>query len=79
MAKKIVAADQGTRFLQITQRGWNHHSGIYDRNEINGRQVGQNIYAQTAEFDPAFAALLTDLEAEGLLDETLVLVSGEFG
>ena len=79
MAKKIVAADQGTRFLQITQRGWDHHSGIYDRNEINGRQVGQNIYAQTAEFDPAFAALLTDLEAEGLLDETLVLVSGEFG
>ena len=79
MAKKIVAADQGTRFLQITQRGWDHHQGIYDRNEINGRQVGQNIYAQTAEFDPAFAALLTDLEAEGLLDETLVVVSGEFG
>ena len=40
MAKKIVAADQGTRFLQITQRGWDHHQGIYDRNEINGRQVG---------------------------------------
>ena len=79
MAKKIVAADQGTRFLQITLRGWDHHQGIYDRNEINGRQVGQNIYAQTAEFDPAFAALLTDLEAEGLLDETLVVVCGEFG
>ena len=52
MAKKIVAADQGTRFLQITQRGWDHHQGIYDRNEVNGRQVGQNIYAQTAEFRP---------------------------
>jgi uncharacterized protein (DUF1501 family) len=30
-------------------------------------------------FDQAFAALLTDLTASGLLDETLVVVAGEFG
>jgi hypothetical protein len=30
-------------------------------------------------FDTAFAALLTDLEARGLLDNTLVVATGEFG
>ena len=30
-------------------------------------------------FDAAFAALLTDLEERGLLDETLVVATGEFG
>jgi uncharacterized protein (DUF1501 family) len=79
LAKKIVAADQGTRFIQINLGGWDHHQGIYDRNEVNGRDVGQNIYAQTGQFDPAFAAMIKDLETEGLLDETLVVVAGEFG
>ena len=79
IAKKIVAADQGTRFIQIDLDGWDHHTGIYDRNEVNGRETGQNIYAQSAQLDPALAALLGDLEADGLLDETLVVISSEFG
>ncbi len=79
LAKKVIEADQGTRFIQVTQGGWDHHQGIYDRQEINGREAGRNIYAQTAEFDPAFGALVQDLEAAGLLDETLILVAGEFG
>ena len=74
-----VAADQGTRFIQITHGGWDHHQGIYDRNEVNGRAVGSNLYASCGAFDPGFSTLISDLEAGGLLDETLVVVSGEFG
>ncbi len=79
LAKKIIAAGQGTRFIQINLGGWDHHQDIYDRNQVNGRDVGQNIYAQTSQFDPAFAALIKDLEAAGLLDTTLVVVAGEVG
>jgi hypothetical protein len=79
IARKIVEADQGTRFIQVTLGGWDHHQGIYDRQEVNGRDVGRNIYAQCGEFDPAFAALINDLEASGRLAETLIVVSGEFG
>jgi len=32
-----------------------------------------------ADADPAIAALLQDLKASGMLDETLVMIGGEFG
>jgi len=73
LAKKTLEADQGTRFIQVTLGSWDHHADIYDRGQE------RNIYAQTGEFDPAFAALIEDLGASGLLDDTLVLVAGEFG
>ena len=71
-ARKIVEQDQGTRFIQIDSHGWDHHGEIY------GVQ-NRNIYAQTREFDPAFAALIEDLDASGKLSETLVVACGEFG
>lgn len=73
LAKKVLQADQGTRFIQVTSEGWDHHAEIYNRAQ------NRNLYAQTGEFDPAYAALIEDLESAGLLDETLVLVAGEFG
>lgn len=73
VARNLVAAKKGTRFVQTTLGGWDHHSEIYDRN------AAQSIYAQCADFDDAFAALLTDLTTMNLLDETLVVVLGEFG
>lgn len=77
-ARKIVEQDQGTRFIQIDSFGWDHHGDIYNL-ENNPNANARNIYRQTAEFDPAFAALIEDLDRSGKLDETLVLVSGEFG
>ena len=79
LSKKVIEADQGTRFIQINSNGWDHHQGIYDRQEVNGRMVGRNIYAQSSQFDPAFAALVQDLDAIGKLDETLIVACGEFG
>ena len=72
-ARKIIEQDQGTRFIQIDSGGWDHHGTIYDPYD------GNNIYTQTSQFDPAFAALIEDLETAGKLSETLVVVCGEFG
>ena len=72
-ARKIVEQDQGTRFIQIESTGWDHHGDIYVDGGAN------NLYVRTREFDPAFAALIEDLEASGKLAETLVLACGEFG
>ncbi len=81
IARNLVGARKGARFVQATLGGWDHHSGIYDK----GTNVN-SLYTQCAQFDPAFGALLTDLQSmpgsatgKTLLDETLVLVVAEFG
>jgi hypothetical protein len=71
VARNLVTADRGARFVQVTLGGWDHHSAIYDRDG--------GIYAQASQFDPAFGALLGDLEARNRLDDTLIVVLGEFG
>lgn len=73
VAKQVLAANQGTRFIQINLGGWDMHSNIYDRNAANG------LYRLSKTFDDGFATFLTDLESSGLLAETLVVVAGEFG
>jgi len=79
IARNLVGSGRGTRFVQATLTGWDHHSNIYGK-------TGNSLFTQAAQFDPAFGALMTDLAgtpgAEGgktLLDETLVVVLGEFG
>jgi len=79
IARNLVAGRKGTRFVQATFGGWDHHSGIYDT-------AGDSLYTQMAQFDPAFGALLTDLQSmpgsvtgKTMLDETLVVVMAEFG
>ncbi|HSY50904.1 MAG TPA: DUF1501 domain-containing protein [Thermoanaerobaculia bacterium] len=82
VARNLVAAGKGTRFVQATLGGWDHHSGIYDKpaNGVN------SLYTQCLQFDPAYAALLADMQGmpgsvsgKTLLDETLVVVIAEFG
>jgi hypothetical protein len=70
VAKKVLEANQGTRFIQITQGGWDMHSNIYAANQLPN--LGKLL-------DDGYAALLTDLKASGLLDQTLVVMVGEFG
>ncbi len=79
VARNLVAAHRGTRFVQITFGGWDHHTNIYARS-------GNSLYTQMAQFDPAFGALLADLSirpgvdaGKTMLDETMVVVLGEFG
>jgi hypothetical protein len=80
VARNLVASRKGTRFVQATFGGWDHHSDIYDKT------AAQSLYTQSAAFDPAYASLLADLAAmpgsvagKTQLDETLVVVVAEFG
>ncbi len=71
LARRLV--ERGVRFVQITTPGgngdrWDQHDNLKDGHEKNAHSVDQPI-----------TALLTDLRARGLLDETLVLWAGEFG
>ena len=74
VARNLVNAKRGTRFVQATFGGWDHHSDIYAKDANTG-----SLYSQCAQFDPAFGAMMSDLESMSLLDETLVVVLAEFG
>lgn len=69
MARRLV--ERGVRVVQCYHgdvQPWDSHGDIAG----NHRRLGQ-------EADGPVAALLTDLERRGLLEETLVLCGGEFG
>jgi hypothetical protein len=66
MARRLSEA--GVRFVEITQTGWDHHNNLH-----------KGLLKQSAMVDRPVAALLSDLEQRGLLDETLVLFGSEFG
>jgi hypothetical protein len=66
MARRLVSA--GVRFVSLTVGGWDMHA-----------QLVKGIKEQMPPLDQAFAALVRDLERTGLLDETLVMLSTEFG
>jgi len=61
-------AERDTRFIQLYHPGWDHHGGL-----------PKGIRTQCKETDQASAALVSDLKARGLLDDTLVVWGGEFG
>ncbi len=73
IARNMVAADAGARFLLVTQPGWDHHGDIYGKGGKGG------LYKTCGDLDPAFAALVHDLKRLNLFDSTLVVLMGEFG
>jgi hypothetical protein len=71
VAYQVLKANQGTRFVQITSSdGWDMHQNIYSAG---------NLPAKGKILDNAVSALLNDLKASGLLDQTMVVMVGEFG
>jgi Protein of unknown function (DUF1501) len=79
VARNLVAARRGTRFVQATLGGWDHHNNIY-------AAQGNSLLTLSRTFDTAFGALMTDLRAlpgsvagKTLLDETIVFITSEFG
>ncbi len=62
--------ERGVRFVQIMLRGWDHHSGIYQPNALP---------RSCRDMDRPTSALIDDLKQRGLLDDTLVIWTGEFG
>jgi len=72
IARRLV--ERGVRFIQLYSGG-GHLEETWDAHESIEKNHGQH----GAEVDQPIAALLTDLERRGLLDETLVVWGGEFG
>jgi hypothetical protein len=79
VARNVLKANRGTRFIEIDQYGWDHHNDIYTEGQFG-------LFTLCRELDQALSALLDDLSASpgvakdrSLLDETLVVIMGEFG
>ena len=66
LARRMLERD--VQFVQLFHRGWDHHS-----------RLPVHLQGQCRDVDQPTAALLSDLEQRGLLDDTLVVFSGEFG
>ena len=66
LARRLVQA--GVRLVNLTYGGWDMHNAIVP-----------GFRGKMPAFDQAFAALISDLEQTGLLKETVVMVSSEFG
>jgi hypothetical protein len=66
LARRLV--ERGVRFVQIYHRGWDVHGAL-----------PEVLPSQCRDVDQASWALVQDLKARGLLDDTIVIWSGEFG
>jgi hypothetical protein len=66
LARRLV--EKGVRFVQVYTAGWDSHDYI-------DRAHSQRIRA----VDKPMTALIQDLKRRGMLDETLVIWTGEFG
>ena len=71
LARKLV--EQGVRFVQLYDWGWDTH-GVTKDTALN---IG--LVNKCRDTDKAIAALILDLKQRGLLEETLVVWGGEFG
>lgn len=66
MARKLV--EKGVRFVQIFSGGWDSHDYL---------ERGHS--SRIASVDQPIAALIKDLKQRGMLEDTLVVWTGEFG
>ncbi len=66
LARRLV--ERGVRYVTVNFGGWDHHAKIWD-----------GLKNKLPDLDTGLSALLEDLDARGLMDETFVVVMGEFG
>jgi hypothetical protein len=66
LARRLVEA--GVPFVEVTLPGWDTHLNNFE-----------SVQRLCGVLDPAWAALMEDLQTKGLLDSTLVVWMGEFG
>jgi hypothetical protein len=71
LARRLV--ERGVRYVQLFDWGWDCHG------TGPGDDIVQHLPKKCKEIDQPIAALLTDLEHRGLLEQTLVIWGGEFG
>lgn len=66
LARRLVQA--GVRFVEVNLGGWDTHQDNFE-----------NLTEKLPAFDKGIAALLADLAEQGLLEDTLVVQTSEFG
>ncbi|MCB9913928.1 MAG: DUF1501 domain-containing protein [Planctomycetes bacterium] len=71
LARRLV--ERGVRHVHLYHWGWDSHG------TSPGDDLMTSLPQRCLETDRASAALVTDLERRGLLDETIVVWGGEFG
>ena len=71
LARRLI--EQGVRFVHLFDWGWDFH-GTNPSEDIR-----DGLTQKAATFDKPAAALIEDLEQRGLLEDTLILCTGEFG
>lgn len=70
IAKQVLAANNGTHYVEITQGGWDMHQNIYAANQLP--QLAKLL-------DDGLSALIGDLKSAGLFNNTMIVMAGEFG
>jgi hypothetical protein len=68
LARRLI--ENNVRCVDVTLGGWDMHNSLWDY---------KTMPARAGLLDQAVGTLLDDLAARGLLDETLVVVTTEFG
>ena len=71
LARRLV--EQGVRYVQLFDWGWDFH-GTNPAEDIR-----DGLTQKCSTMDRPVAALITDLKQRGLLEETLIILGGEFG
>ncbi|HAV65386.1 MAG TPA: sulfatase [Verrucomicrobiales bacterium] len=71
LARRLV--EKGVRFVQLYHWGWDSHG------DHKGNDLRYGMVDICRETDRPIAALIKDLKARGMLDETLIVWGGEFG
>ena len=71
LARRLV--EQGVRYVQLFDWGWDFHG------TSPGEDIRDGLTKKCATMDRPVAALLKDLRQRGLLEDTLVVLGGEFG
>jgi len=66
ISRRLVEA--GVRIVKVNYGGWDNHD-----------KIKNSFDAKAPDLDKALSALFTDLAARGILDETMVIVTSEFG
>jgi len=66
LARRLV--EHGVRFVEVTFGNWDTHNANFTK-----------VPELCEELDGALSTLLSDLQARGLLDETMVVLASEFG
>ncbi len=71
LARRLV--EQGVRYVQLFDWGWDFHG------TSAGSGLEDGLTEKCATMDRPVAALIRDLKQRGLLEDTLIVWSGEFG